>query len=56
MENLKIGSTVKLKSGSPLMTVKKIDGDFVTTKWYESSLTGFTEESFHKDTLEIISN
>jgi uncharacterized protein YodC (DUF2158 family) len=35
MENLKTGDVVQLKSGGPIMTIRKIDGEWVTCDWFD---------------------
>ena len=35
--NLKIGDTVQLKSGGPIMTVENIEDNFVRCVWFEKN-------------------
>lgn len=57
MKELKIGDTVKLKSGGPLMTVSERSYDFGTfegkwlCKWFEG--TKSQSDIFHQDSLSL---
>ena len=42
----KPGDTVRLKSGGPAMTVKAIEGDWVSCDWFEGSKK-------HEDTFPV---
>lgn len=46
----KIGSVVKLKSGSPLMTVKSIEKDMVTCVWIHDNIN-VQSATFHEDMI-----
>jgi uncharacterized protein YodC (DUF2158 family) len=48
----KVGDTVQLKSGSPLMTIAEIDGEVVFCVWF----TGQKKEqgSFTAGTIKIV--
>ncbi|HET8638374.1 MAG TPA: DUF2158 domain-containing protein [Acidobacteriaceae bacterium] len=52
MSNWKIGDTVKLKSGSPLMTIAEtgLPGNMVVCLWF--NLTERKEGTFPPETLE----
>jgi uncharacterized protein YodC (DUF2158 family) len=52
MSELKTGQVVRLKSGSPKMTVKGPDGDAWAVQWIDRNgkLQG---DSFHADMLEV---
>lgn len=56
MSDLKVGDLVKLKSGSPLMTLIKIDGDICSCRWFDchdnqkSRQENFPEISLKKET------
>ena len=52
MEEIKVGTIVQLKSGSPLMTVVLVrDNEQVVCKWFEQNKSN--EETFPKDALDI---
>tara|TARA_R110002051_G_scaffold295992_1_gene361956 strand:+ start:4917 stop:5102 length:186 start_codon:yes stop_codon:yes gene_type:complete len=50
MDNIKIGDSVRLKSGSPLMTVSKVNRDNIVCAWFNDKESVY--EEFHKDMLE----
>ncbi len=52
MSEFQIGTVVRLKSGSPKMTVKGADGDAWAVQWIDRNgkLQG---DSFHADMLDI---
>ena len=52
MSDYKTGDVVRLKSGSPKMTVKGADGDAWAVQWIDRNgkLQG---DSFHADMLEV---
>ena len=53
MQQFKIGDLVQLRSGSPLMTVKKYestDEAEVTCQWFDKN-EELQEKAFHQDTL-----
>ena len=48
-EKFKLGDTVKLKSGSPLMTINVIRGEYATCSWF---ISGEQKSGrFHVDAL-----
>ena len=52
MEEIKVGTIVQLKSGSPLMTVVLVrDNEQVVCKWFEQNKSN--EETFPKAALDI---
>ncbi|MFI2817661.1 YodC family protein [Vreelandella piezotolerans] len=51
MSGFKVGDTVRLKSGGPLMTVKHVDGDKVLASWFDSK-DQYHEEFFFADQVE----
>lgn len=66
MDKFNIGDLVKLKSGSPVMTVLEYpneylwynswnenDGNHLTCKWYNKMSNKFEIETFHESMLEI---
>lgn len=52
MSELKTGQVVRLKSGSPKMTVKGPDGDAWAVQWIDRN-GKLQSDSFHADMLEI---
>lgn len=54
MEDIKIGSVVRLKSGGPNMTVRDIrcEGLFIRCQWFSFGLQ-LTCEEFHRDCLVL---
>ena len=51
MEEIKVGTIVQLKSGSPLMTVVLVrDNEQVVCKWFEQNKSN--EETFPKAALD----
>ena len=53
MANFKVGDTVKLKSGGPVMTIVEI-GRGVTCSWFTHSDSGkVSKHAFNLETLEI---
>lgn len=51
MADFKIGDTVVLKSGSPIMTVEKVKDASISCIWFDG--TKKLDGSFPPDTLEI---
>lgn len=51
MADFKIGDTVVLKSGSPIMTVEKVKDSSISCIWFDG--TKKLDSSFPPDTLEI---
>lgn len=51
-EPFKIGDTVMLRSGGPLMTVTNIIDWLVMVTWFEGN--NVFNNSFHKDALRVI--
>jgi len=52
MEIFEIGTVVRLKSGSPKMTVKGPDGDALAVQWIDRN-GKLQSDSFHADMLDI---
>lgn len=56
MKKLKIGDVVKLKSGSPDMTVGQINivgaPDYVSCSWFDEGK--IQKAKFHKDSLTLL--
>jgi len=52
MANLKIGDTVRLKSGGPLMTVTYAEGITLECTWFDSS-EKMQFGKFHTEAVEI---
>lgn len=50
--SFKIGDTVQLKSGGPLMTVHAMDGAQATCVWFEKAER--KEGVFSQETLELV--
>ncbi len=48
---LKIGDTVRLKSGGPQMTVNSIEDNVIKCQWFDGN--NLKEGVFHKDQLEV---
>ena len=49
---MKVGDTVRLKSGSSLMTIESIEGDQVFCVW-SNNKNEIERKKFIKDTLEL---
>jgi len=49
MSNFRLGDTVRLNSGGPPMTVKVVEGDWVTCDWFDG--TKKCEDKFLAATL-----
>ena len=49
-EIFKIGETVRLRSGGPLMTVELVKGEYVDCAWFEGKT--MRREIFNQSTIE----
>lgn len=64
MSEFNRGDTVKLKSGSPSMTVCEVvkipsNGNteiIITCKWFDKELNGFKRDDFYIEELDLCNN
>lgn len=52
--SISVGSVVQLKTGSPSMTVQKIEGNVVKVQWFEG--TTLKESVFSYNSLQPVLN
>ncbi|MGI9250418.1 MAG: YodC family protein [Pseudohongiellaceae bacterium] len=53
-EQFKVGDVVRLKSGSPRMTVINVRGDEVTTEWFDVGENKLKNHTFSPDALILV--
>ncbi|WP_010522762.1 DUF2158 domain-containing protein [Aquimarina agarivorans] len=54
MENFRIGDIVKLNSGSPQMTVSRVEEPIITCRWYNSDGNSIDTVKINKGALRKI--